>query len=327
MSQTIKAIRIHKQGEPSVMQLEDYALPDPKPGDVRVRHEAIGLNFIDTYHRSGLYPVPVPSGIGLEAAGVIESLGSGVTDFRIGDRVGYFAGPLGAYAEANNVPASRLVRLPAGVTAEQASALMLKGLTTQYLFRSTYRLKAGETILFHAAAGGVGLIACQWAKHLGVTMIGTVGSDEKMELARENGCHHVINYQKEDVVARVKEITGGKGVPVVYDGVGKDTFAMSLDCLSLRGLLVSFGNSSGPVTGVDLGILAAKGSLYVTRPTLFHYTETRAELDAAADELFDLVAKGIIKPDIRQRFDLADAVKAHEALKGRDTVGATILRP
>ncbi len=327
MPQSVKAIRIHEQGSPSVMKLENVELDAPKPGQVRVRHETIGVNFIDTYHRSGLYKIPVPSGIGMEAAGVVDAIGEGVAGFKPGDRVGYCSGPIGAYAQAHTVSAAQLMKLPDGVSSEDAAALMLKGLTVQYLFRSTYRLKAGETILFHAAAGGVGLIACQWAKHLGVTMIGTVGSDDKADLALGNGCTHVINYHKEDVVARVKEITGGKGVPVVYDGVGKDTFTISLDCLSPRGLLASFGNSSGSVTGVDLGILAAKGSLYVTRPTLFHYIATREELDAASGELFDLVARGIVKADIRQRFALADAVKAHEALASRNTVGATVLIP
>ncbi|MDE1174911.1 MAG: quinone oxidoreductase [Parvibaculaceae bacterium] len=327
MPQSVKAIRIHEQGAPSVMKLENVEAEALKPGQVRVRHEAIGVNFIDTYHRSGLYKIALPSGIGMEAAGVVENIGEGVTGFKPGDRVGYCSGPIGAYAEAHTVSAAQLMKLPDGVSAEDAAALMLKGLTVQYLFRSTYRLKGGETILFHAAAGGVGLIACQWAKHLGVTMIGTVGSDDKAGLALSNGCTHVINYHKEDVVARVKEITGGKGVPVVYDGVGKDTFTMSLDCLSPRGLLASFGNSSGSVTGVDLGILAAKGSLYVTRPTLFHYISTRDELDAASAELFDLVARGIVKAGISQRFALADAVKAHEALASRNTVGATVLIP
>ncbi len=323
----INAIRIHEQGDVDRMRLESIDLPPPKPGEARVRHEAIGVNFIDTYHRSGLYKLPMPSGIGVEAAGVVEEIGAGVTTLARGDRVAYCGGAMGAYADALNVPAARLLELPAGVSCDAAAAMMLKGLTVQYLFRQTYALSRGETILFHAAAGGTGLIACQWARHLGVTMIGTAGSAEKAKLAIARGCTHVINYRTEDVAKRVVELTDGKKVPVVYDGVGKDTFIGSLDSLAPRGLLVSFGNASGAVTGVDLGILSAKGSLYVTRPTLATYTATPDMLRAAAAELFDLIAKGAITPDITRRYKLAQAQDAHRALHARDTVGSILLTP
>jgi NADPH2:quinone reductase len=323
----IRAIRIARQGGPEVMQLETVELPEPRPGQVRVRHSDIGVNFIDTYHRSGLYPLPLPSGLGVEAAGTVEALGEGVDGLSVGDRVAYCGGPVGAYAEAANVPTARAIPLPERLRTDAAAALLLKGLTVQYLFRQTYRLNPGETILFHAAAGGTGLIACQWARHLGVTMIGTVSSPEKAELARSHGCAHVIDYRRENVVERVRELTRGEGVPVVYDGVGKDTFLTSLDCLQPRGLLVSFGNASGPVTGVDLGILSAKGSLYVTRPTLATYTASTAALRAAADELFDLVSRGEIAPDITRRYPLAEAAAAHRALEARETVGALLLDP
>jgi NADPH2:quinone reductase len=323
----IKAIRIHEQGPAENMRLEDIDLPDPKPGEVRVRHEAIGVNYIDTYHRSGLYKLPLPTGIGMEAAGVVDAVGSAVDTLRTGDRVVYCSGPIGAYAEANNVNAGRAIKLPDGVTSDAAAALLLKGLTVQYLFRQTYVLKRGETILFHAAAGGCGLIACQWAKHLGVTMIGTVSSAEKAKLATAHGCAHTIDYSHEDVAVRVAALTNGKKVPVVYDGVGKDTFNASLDSLAPRGLLVSFGNASGPVTGVDLGILSAKGSLYVTRPTLATYTATPESLRAAADELFGLVARGAITADITRHYKLGDAADAHRALQGRGTVGSILLTP
>ena len=324
---TIKAIQIDKQGGPEVMELRDIALAAPKPGEITVRHTAIGINFIDTYHRSGLYPVKLPSGLGMEAAGTVEALGEGVTGLKIGDRVAYGSGPIGAYAEANNVPASRAVKIPDGVSDEAAAAMMLKGMTAQFLLRQTYVVKPGDTILWHAAAGGVGLIATQWAKHLGATVIGTVGSEEKAALAKAHGCDHVLNYRNEDVPARVKEITGGKMLPVVYDGVGKDTFVMSLDCLRPRGLLVSFGNASGAVTDVNLGILAAKGSLYVTRPTMFHYTATDADFQMVAKDLFDVVASGAVKIEIGQRYKLADARQAHIDLESRKTTGATVLVP
>ena len=327
MSTKIKAIQIDKTGGPDVLKFQEITLPAPAAGELTIRHTAIGINFIDTYHRSGLYPVKLPSGLGMEAAGTVEAIGEGVTGFAIGDRVAYGSGPIGAYAEANNVGAARTVKLPDGVSDEAAAAMMLKGMTAQFLLRQTYVVKPGDTILFHAAAGGVGLIATQWAKHLGATVIGTVGSDEKVAIAKAHGCDHVINYRNEDVPARVKEITDGKKLPVVYDGVGKDTFMMSLDCLAPRGLLASFGNASGPVTGVDLGILAAKGSLYVTRPTMFHYAITDAEFQAVAKDLFDVVAGGHVKIEIGQRYALADAAKAHSDLEDRKTTGATVLVP
>lgn len=323
----MKAIRFSKPGGPEVLSLQDIDLPAPVAGQVRVRHTAIGINFIDTYQRSGLYPVPTPSGLGLEAAGVAEAVAPDVTAIKVGDRVGYCSGPIGAYAEANNVPAARLVKLPAGVSDEVAAAAMLKGMTAQYLLKRTFPVRSGQAILFHAAAGGVGLIAGQWARHLGVTAIGTVGSDEKIALAKDNGYAHVLNTRKEDWVKRVRELTNGVGVPVVYDSVGKDTFAGSLDCLAVRGMMVSFGNASGAVPPFDPGILSAKGSLYLTRPTLFHYTATAKDLQDTADDLFDVIASGAVKIAIHQRFKLADARKAHEALHSRTTTGATILTP
>jgi NADPH2:quinone reductase len=323
----MKAIRFAKAGGPEVLSLEDVELTPPSAGQVRVRHKAIGVNFIDTYHRTGLYPLPLPSGIGVEAAGVVEALGPNVTSLKLGDRVGYCGGPVGAYAEASNVAAERLVKLPSGVSDEQAAAAMLKGMTAQYLLKRTFAVKAGQTILFHAAAGGVGLIACQWAKHLGASVIGTVGSDEKVELARAHGCAHVINTRKEDWVKSVREITKGEGVPVVYDSVGKDTFEGSLGCLAVRGFMVSFGNASGAVPPFEPGILSAKGSLYLTRPTLMHYTRTPKELQETADDLFGVIASGAVKIAVNQRFALADARHAHEALHSRNTTGATVLIP
>jgi NADPH2:quinone reductase len=322
-----RAIRIHSTGGPDAMTLDDVTLPSPGAGEARVRHTAIGVNFLDTYHRSGLYPLPLPSGIGTEAAGVIEALGPGVSDLSVGQRVAYCGGPPGSYAEARVIAADRLVPLPAEVSDRDAAALMLKGLTVQYLFRQTYRLKGGETILFHAAAGGVGLIACQWAKALGVRMIGTVSSDEKAALARAHGCAETIVYTRDDFVARVKELTGGAGVPVVYDSIGKDTFPASLDCLSPRGLFVSFGSASGPVAAFSLALLAQKGSLYATRPTLFTYAAKRADLLSMADELFAMVKAGQVKADVRQTFPLAEAAAAHRALESRGTTGATLLVP
>jgi len=321
------AIRIHANGGPEVMQFDEVSLGEPGPGEARVRHTAIGVNYIDTYHRSGLYPLTLPSGLGNEAVGVVEAIGPGVEGINIGDRVGSCTGPLGAYSTARNVPVERLVKLPAGVDDRSAAATMLKGLTVQYLFRQTVPLKGGETILFHAAAGGVGLIACQWARALGVTMIGTVGSDEKAALAREHGCTHTIVYTRENFVERVKAITGGKGVPVVYDGIGKDTFPASLDCLSPRGMFVSYGNASGPVAAFNLGMLAQKGSLYATRPTLVTYAADRASLNAMASELFAMIESGKIKADINQTFALKDAADAHRALQGRQTTGSTLLLP
>jgi NADPH2:quinone reductase len=322
----MKAIRFSQTGGPEVLKYEDIELPPPGPGQVRVRHTAIGVNFIDTYHRSGLYKLPLPSGLGSEAAGVVEALGSGVATLKKGDRVAY-AGTLGAYAQANNVPADKLVKLPDGVSDEVAAAAMLKGMTAQYLLMRTYAVNPGETILFHAAAGGVGLIAGQWAKHLGATVIGTVGSEEKVALAKANGYDHVLNTRSEDWVARVREITRGAGVPVVYDSIGKDTWNGSLDCLAVRGMMVSFGNASGAVPAFEPGILSAKGSLYLTRPTLFHYTRDARELQETAGDLFAVIASGAVKIRINQRFKLAEAAKAHEALHSRATTGATILIP
>lgn len=322
-----QAIRIHATGGPDVLTLEDVEVGAPGPNEVLLRQTAIGVNYIDTYHRSGLYALPMPAGIGQEAAGVVEAVGSGVTDLATGDRVAYCGGTPGAYATHRVMPADKLVRVPDGVDDVTAATLMLKGLTVQYLLRQTFPLKGGETILFHAAAGGVGLIACQWARALGVTMIGTVGSDAKAELAKANGCAHAIVYTREDFVARVKELTGGKGVPVVYDSIGKDTFAKSLDCLQPRGLFVSFGSSSGPIDAFNIGLLAQKGSLYATRPTLFSYAATRASLVAMADELFAMVKAGKIKSEARQRFPLRDAAVAHRALESRATTGATVLLP
>lgn len=322
-----KAVRIEKTGGPEVMQLVAVDLAKPEPGEVRIKQAAIGLNYIDTYHRSGLYPMKLPSGLGQEAVGVVEEVGQGVTALKVGDRVAYGNGPIGAYSQARNIPAARVVKIPPTISDDTAAGMMLKGMTVRYLLRATYKVKAGETILLHAAAGGVGLIASQWAKALGATVIGTVGSEAKMEIARAHGCTYVINSSTENVVARVKEITGGKGVPVVYDGVGQATFMTSLDCLSLRGLLVSFGNASGPVVGVELGILASKGSLYVTRPTLGNYVGTEAELQETAGDLIDVVQSGKVKIPVNQRYALADVVQAHRDLSGRRTTGTTVLIP
>ncbi len=322
-----KAVRIEKVGGPEVMQLAEVELARPAAGEVRIRHTAIGLNYIDTYHRSGLYPIKLPSGLGLEAAGVVEELGPEVTTLKVGDRIAYGDGPLGAYAEARNIKASRVIRIPPAIGDETAAGMMLKGMTARYLLRATYKVKPGETILLHAAAGGVGLIASQWARALGATVIGTVGSENKVEIARAHGCAHVINSATEDVVARVKEITGGKGVPVVYDGVGQATFMTSLDCLSPRGLLVSFGNASGPVTNVSLGILATKGSLYVTRPTTGSYIATEAELQETLSDLIAMVESGKVKIPVNQRYALADVVQAHRDLAARKTTGTTVLLP
>jgi NADPH2:quinone reductase len=320
------AIRIHKTGGPEVMQWEEVSVGDPGPNEARVRHTAVGLNYIDTYQRSGLYKLPLPAVMGNEGAGVVEAVGSGVTDIKAGDRVAYQGAP-GSYSEVRLIPAERLVKIPDGVSDRLAATLMLKGLTTQYLLRQVYPVKSGETILFHAAAGGVGLIACQWAKALGVNVIGTVGSDDKVALAKANGCSHVIVYSRENFVEKVKEITGGKGVPVVYDGVGKDTFPASLDCLSPRGMFVSYGNASGPVPPFEILLLSQKGSLYVTRPTLVTFTSKRADLLKMADELFAMVKSGKIVNDARQTYALKDAVKAHTDLHARKTTGSTVLLP
>ena len=323
----MKAIRIAETGGPEVMKLVDVEVGPPGPGQVRVRQTAIGLNYIDTYHRSGLYPLQFPSGLGLEAAGVVEEVGEGVTSLKPGDRIAYGTGPIGAYADIRNLPANRLVRLPAAISDETAAGMMLKGMTARYLLRATYVVKPGDTILLHAAAGGVGLIMSQWAKALGATVIGTVGSDAKAAIARAHGCDHVINYSTEDTVKRVRELTGGKGVPVVYDGVGRDTLMISLDCLSPRGLLVSFGNASGAVPPLDLLLLSAKGSLYVTRPTLNTYTASDAELQETAQDLVDVVASGKVKIPVNQRHALADVVQAHRDLESRRTTGTTVLLP
>ncbi|MFO1060229.1 MAG: quinone oxidoreductase [Dongiaceae bacterium] len=321
------AIRFHETGGPEVLRWEEVAVGDPGPGEVRIRQSAVGLNFIDTYHRTGLYKVPLPSGIGLEAAGTVEAVGAGVADFKAGDRVAYCTGPLGAYAESRLFPAERLVKLPAGIDDRSAAAMMLQGLTAQYLLRRTHRVKAGETILVHAAAGGVGLILCQWGKHLGATVIGTVGSEDKAKLARANGCDHVILYRQEKVSQKVRELTGGTGVPVVYDGVGKDTFMDSLDCLAPLGMMVTFGNASGAVPPVEPVLLSQKGSIFLTRPTLMHYVAKRTDLLAAAAELFEVVQKGAVRIAVNQTFPLKDAAAAHRALEARQTTGSTLLLP
>ncbi len=322
------AIRFHQTGGPEVLQWEEVSVGDPGPNEARIAHKAIGLNYIDTYHRTGLYPMPLPSGIGLEAAGVIEAVGPGVTEFKAGDRVAYCNGPIGAYSEKKIHPVDRLVKLPDGISFEQGACMMLQGLTAHYLLRRLHVVpQAGDFVLWHAAAGGVGLIACQMAKAYGLNLIGTVSSPEKAALAREHGAAHTIDYTKEDFVARVAEITGGKKCPVVYDSVGKDTFMKSLDCVRTRGLLALFGNASGPVDALNTGLLAAKGSLYVTRPTLISYTAVRAELVAAAAELFDLVLAGRVKVGARQSYALRDAAQAHRDLEARKTTGSTVLLP
>ncbi|AEV25629.1 MULTISPECIES: quinone oxidoreductase family protein [Azospira] len=321
------AIRFHRTGGPEVLQWEEVGVGEPGPGEVRVRHAAVGLNFIDTYHRSGLYPVPLPSGIGLEGAGTVEALGPGVTHLQVGDRVAYAGGPLGAYSEARLIPADRLIRLPDSLSFETGAAMMLQGLTAAYLLRRTYRVQKGDTVLIHAAAGGVGLIACQWAKALGATVIGTVSTEAKAELARAHGCDHPILYTREDFARRVRDITGGEGVPVVYDGIGKDTFTGSLDSLRPLGTMVSFGNASGPVGLIDPLLLSQKGSLFFTRPTLMHYTARRADLEALATELLGVVTSGQVKIEVHQRFPLQQAAAAHIALEGRQTTGSTVLLP
>jgi NADPH2:quinone reductase len=321
-----KAIRYHKQGGPEVLQFDDVEVGDPGQGQVRIRHTAIGVNFVDTYQRSGLYPMQLPQIGGNEGAGVVEAVGPGVADLKAGDRVTY-TGLAGSYCEQRLAPADRMVKLPQGITDDQAASMLLKGLTVHYLIFSTYQVKKGDTVLWHAAAGGVGLIACQWLKALGVTTIATAGSPEKMALAKAHGADHVINYSTENFVEKVKAITGGKGVPVVYDGVGKTTWEGSLDCLSPRGLMVTFGNASGPVAPVNLGILSAKGSLYVTRPTLASYIATRADLLERSKALFDVVLSGKVKIETTARYKLADAAQAHRDLESRKTTGSVILQP
>jgi NADPH2:quinone reductase len=321
-----KAIRLYQTGGPDVLRLESVEVGAPGPGLVRVRHTYVAVNYIDIYLRTGYYPMPLPNGLGSDAVGVVEAVGDGVSDVRVGDRVGYLLGPQGAYADVRLVPAEVLIPLPNGISDRTASALMMKGMTAQYLFRQVYPLKGGETILYHAAAGGVGLVACQWARAIGVTMIGTVSSDEKAEVARAHGCAHTIVTTRENIAARVREITGGKGVPVVYDSVGKDTLLASLDSLQVRGTLVSNGTSSGAVV-IDSLALAAKGSLWVTRPAMVHYATPRSHMLAMAAELFDHVLAGRITGEPRQEFPLAEAAEAHRALESRKTIGATVLLP
>ena len=321
-----RAIRFHQTGGPEVLKLETAQVGEPGPGQARVRHTFVAVNFIDIYFRTGRYPLPLPNGLGSDAVGVVEAVGSGVNDVRVGERVGYLLGPQGAYADVRIMPADVLIPLPDGVSNSTASTLMMKGMTTQYLFRQVYPLKGGETILYHAAAGGVGLIACQWAKAIGVTMIGVVSSDAKAETAKAHGCTHTIVSTREDIAKRVREITGGKGVPVVYDSVGKDTLMASLDSLQPRGTLVSNGTSSGPVV-IDTTLLAVKGSLWITRPAMIHYATPRAHMLEMAKELFDLVLAGKIRGEPNQSFALEDAAEAHRALEARKTVGATVLVP
>ena len=321
------AIRIHRTGGPEVLQIEDLPAGAPGPGQVRVRHTAVGVNFIDTYHRSGLYPLSLPSGLGSEGAGVVEEVGPGVTAVAQGDRVAYAGGAPGSYCQVRVMPADRLLRLPATIPDRQAAAMMLKGMTVQYLVTRTYPVKAGETVLLHAAAGGVGLIACQWLKAIGAAVIGTVGTDEKAALARQAGCDHPVVYTREDFVARVREITGGKGVPVVFDPVGKTTFQGSLQCLRPRGLMVSFGNASGAVPPVDIIQLSTRGSLYLTRPTLAHYTATREELEQTAGDLFGMVSSGKVRIEPSATYPLAEAARAHRDLEARKTTGSLLLLP
>jgi len=323
----VKAFRFHKAGGPDVLSWDSVEVAAPGAGEALVRHTAVGLNYIDTYHRSGLYPMPLPSPIGLEAAGVVEAVGSGVSHLAKGDRVAYAGGPLGAYSEARIMPADKLVKVPDGISDETAAAMMLKGMTSEYLIRRTYKVQPGDTVLFHAAAGGVGLIAGQWLKALGVTAIGTAGGPEKCQLALQHGFAHCIDYKNQDFVAEVKRLTGGQGVPVVYDSIGKDTWPASLDCLKPRGMMVSFGSASGPIENISVGILGAKGSIFLTRPSLMAYTATRADLELSANALFDVVRSGKVKIEINQRYRLADAKQAHIDLEGRKTTGSTVLVP
>ena len=321
-----KAIQIHKAGGPEVLQWGDVTVGNPGPGEARVRHHAVGLNYTDVYYRMGLYPLPYPSGLGLEASGTVEAVGAGVGNVKPGDRVAYANPPVGAYCEVRNIPADRLLNLPDNISFEQAAAMMLQGMTVQYLIKRTYKVQPGDTVVWHAAAGGVGLIACQWLAALGVTTIGTVGSDEKARLAKAHGCHHVIDYSRENFLDRVKEITKGAGVPVVYDSVGKDTFDRSIECLRRFGMMVSFGNASGPVPPINFAKVL-KGSLFLTRPSLMQYTAKREDLVAAARELFDIVLSGKMKIEVNQRYPLREAAQAHRDLEARKTTGSTILLP
>ncbi len=321
------AIQIDQPGPASAMKWREIEVGKPGKGEVRIRHTAVGLNYIDVYHRTGLYKLPLPLTLGMEGAGVVEAVGRGVEDLRAGDRVAYASMPLGAYSEERLMPADRLVKIPRGIADETAAAMMLQGMTVRYLLRETYRVKKGDTILIHAAAGGVGLILCQWAKHLGATVIGTVGSRRKAKLARDHGCDHAIVYTEQDFVDRVRRITRREGLPVVYDSVGKDTFEGSLDCLRPRGVMVSFGNASGPVDAFETGLLAAKGSLYLTRPSLPHYTASRKDLTATANDLFRVVRNGAVKIEVNQTYALKDAAEAHSDLEERKTTGSTVLLP
>jgi len=323
----VHAIRIHKPGGPEALQWDEVTVGDPGPGEIRVRHTAVGLNYIDVYLRTGVRPLPLPATLGMEAAGVVEALGEGVDHLSVGDRIAYADMPPGAYSEARIMPAEIAVKLPDGVDDRTAAAAMLKGMTAQFLIRQCFRVEPGMTVLLHAAAGGVGLIASQWLNHLGVTVIGTVGSDEKGELAKAHGVHHVVNYRREDFVERVEKITDGAGVPVVYDGVGKATLMNSMKCLSRRGMLVSFGNASGAPDPIQLGDLSTYGSIFVTRPMLFHYTTTRPELEACANDLFGVISSGAVKIEINQTYPLKDTAQAHRDLEARKTTGSTVLLP
>ena len=323
-----KAIRMYQNGGPEVMKWEDFDAGKPEPGEALVRHEAVGLNFIDVYHRTGLYPLPaLPATPGMEGAGIVEEVGERVSEVAVGDRVAYAGLPPGAYADVRRIPAHRLVKLPDGISTLQGAAMMLQGMTTRYLLRGCFDVKNGDTVLIHAAAGGVGSIACQWAKHLGATIIGTVGSQQKAEIARSNGCDHPILYNDEDFVAKTKEITGGYGVDVVYDSVGQATFIKSLDCLRPMGMMVSFGQASGSVPAFDPSILAAKGSLFLTRPSLMAYTAKREDLLDHARDLFGVVESGVVKIEIKQTYPLSEAARAHRDLEARKTTGSTILIP
>ncbi|MFL9871200.1 quinone oxidoreductase family protein [Paraburkholderia megapolitana] len=323
----VKATRFDKTGGPEVMKWVDVEVGEPGAGEIRVKQHAVGLNYIDVYFRTGLYPLPLPGGLGMEAAGEVSAVGAGVANLRVGDRIAYVARPPGAYAQERVLPAEKVVKLPEGISYEQAASVMLQGLTAQYLLRRTYPVKAGDTILIQAAAGGVGLLACQWAKALGATVIGTVGSDEKAEIAKAHGCDYPIVYTREDFTKRVREITNGAGVPVVYDSIGKDTFTASLDCLAPLGLFVSFGNASGPLPPIDSSEFAGRGSLFFTRPTLFTYIAKRSDYDAMSNELFDVLLSGKVKTSINQRYSLPDAGQAHADLEARRTTGSTILLP
>ncbi len=322
-----KAIRFEKTGGPEVLQWVDVEVGEPGKGEIRVRHHAVGLNFIDVYFRTGLYPMPLPGGLGMEGAGEVTAVGEGVSGFSVGDRVAYASRPPGAYAQERVMATTYVVRLPDEISYEDGASIMLQGLTAQYLLRRTYRVKPGDTILIHAAAGGVGMLACQWAKSLGATVIGTVGSEEKAALAKAHGCDYPIIYTKEDFTKRVREITNGAGVPVVYDSIGVDTYTASLDCLAPLGMFVSFGNTSGPVPPIDSSELAGRGSLYFTRPTLFSYIAKRSDLDDMAADLFSMITSGKVKTNVRQRYALSDAAKAHEDLEARRTTGSTVLLP